>query len=275
MEILDKNTIEMAIIPHIPYGSRGFEPKVPLYQIIQAILYRLKTGCQWRFLPVKSIITEPGYTWQAVYYHFNRWSKLKVWRHAWVDLLKNNPDRLDLSNINLDGSHTITKQGGECVGYQGRKAAKTTNALYLCDVNGTMLAMSTPQAGQHHDVYEIKERFKEICDILKDAGISVDGLFMNADAGFDCKEMRDCCYELGIMANISENSRNGPETEINNVFDELLYENRYVIERSNAWMDNYKALLIRFEKTAQNWTALNFISFILIFTRTFKTKKKV
>jgi hypothetical protein len=45
--------------------------------------------------------------------------------------------------------HTAAKNGGEAVGYQGRKAANTTNTLFLSDNQGVMLAMFTPQEGQH------------------------------------------------------------------------------------------------------------------------------
>jgi hypothetical protein len=48
-----------------------------------------------------------------------------------------------------------------------------------------MLAMSTPQEGQHHDLYQIQTLFEEICLLLKQAGINLKGLFLNADPGFD------------------------------------------------------------------------------------------
>ena len=44
MEILSKNTIETWIIPHLTVGSKGFDPTVPIHEIIEAILHRLKTG---------------------------------------------------------------------------------------------------------------------------------------------------------------------------------------------------------------------------------------
>jgi len=40
---------------------------------------------------------------------------------------------LDLSSIQLNGSHTPANNGGVAVGYQGRKAARTTNALFVVD----------------------------------------------------------------------------------------------------------------------------------------------
>ena len=45
MGILSKSTIDMWIIPHLTVGSRGFDPTVPIHEIIEAILHRLKTGC--------------------------------------------------------------------------------------------------------------------------------------------------------------------------------------------------------------------------------------
>jgi transposase len=53
MGILDKSTIEKWITPYLTKGSRGFEPKADLSDIVLVILYRLKTGCQWRELLVE------------------------------------------------------------------------------------------------------------------------------------------------------------------------------------------------------------------------------
>ena len=39
------------------------------------------------------------------------------------------------------------KNGGDAMGYQARKACNTTNALFLSDDPGVMLAMSTPTRG--------------------------------------------------------------------------------------------------------------------------------
>ena len=58
MGILSRNTIETWIIPHLTVGSRGFDPTVPIHEIIEAILHRLKTGCQWRELPTKQFFSD-------------------------------------------------------------------------------------------------------------------------------------------------------------------------------------------------------------------------
>jgi transposase len=281
MGILDKNTIEKWIIPHLTVGSRGFSPKVPLVEIVTVILYRLKTGCQWRELPLKEFFSDEKITWNSVFYHFNKWSKAGCWQQVWINLLKSNYKYLDLSSIELDGSHTPAKNGGDTVGYQGRKACKKTNALFLSDNQGVMLAMSTQQKGQHHDLFQIKELFQEICQLLKAAGIDLDGLFLNADPGFDSEGFRQACEAENIIANVKPNPRNKspkddePYEMGTHIFDEELYADRYVIEHANAWIDAFKALLVRFEFTIRNWMALHFIAFAAIFIRKINKLMKV
>lgn len=144
-----------------------------------------------------------------------------------------------------------------------------------------MLAMSTPQEGQHHDLFEIQSLFDEICTILKKADISLEGLFLNADPGFDSDSFQEACQKENIILNVKPNPRNSTnqETELSPIgtviFDELLYEDRTVIEHANAWIDGFKALLVRFEFSVRNWMSLHFIAFSVIFLRKINKKKKV
>jgi hypothetical protein len=57
------------------------------------------------------------------------------------------------------------------------------------------------------------------------------------------------------------------------IFNEELYQNRSVIEHSNAWIDGFKALLVRFETTSRNWKSMRLISFVVISMR--KIKKNI
>ncbi len=201
-------------------------------------------------------------------------------------MLKSNLQYLDLSSVEFDGSHIPAKNGGDATGYQGRKACKTTaaaaaNALFMSDSQGVILAMSTPQEGQHHDLFQIQTLFEEICTLLKEAGIKLEGLFLNADPGFDSQDFRQACQKQEIIANVKDNPRNSvnsisePYQSGTHIFDDKLYQDRSVIEHANAWMDGFKALLIRFEFSVRNWLSLRFIAFLVIFLRKIKPKLKV
>ena len=274
MEVLSKDSINKWIVPRLSSGKRGRQHQVEVWEIVAAILYKLKTGCQWRQLPTKAFFVGYQLSWQGVYYHFRRWSSDGSLRRVWIELLKQQRKLLDLSCVQLDGSQTICKNGGEGIGYQSRKASNSCNSLFLADNQGLMLACSCPLAGQHHDLFQIKQVFEQLSDLLKEAGIETKGLFLNADAGFESQEFRSQCSQMKIEANIAPNPRNGAPTQKYVYFDEELFKRRKVIEQANAWLDSFKALLIRFETKAQHWLALHFLAFTVQLIRKINQKLK-
>jgi hypothetical protein len=130
-----------------------------------------------------------------------------------------------------------------------------------------MLACSEPISGEHNDLYQIKSCFEGLCLLLQQAGINLSGVFLNADAGFDSKELRKECAAKNIEANIAINKRSSKNDLVDAYFDEQLYKKRLVIEQANAWLDSFKTLLIRFEVLAQTWVAFHLIAFCLLFLR--------
>jgi hypothetical protein len=117
-------------------------------------------------------------SWQGVYHHFPKWASDGSLTRAWKELLKSQRRLLDLSSIQLDGSQTIGKHAGESIGYQTRKAANSCNSLFLADNKGQMLVCSPPVSGAHYKLYDIVAVFKELCNLLKEAGLETKGLFL-------------------------------------------------------------------------------------------------
>ncbi len=270
MQLLSEDSIRVWIVPQLTLNQRGPKPKQPLERIVQAIFYKLKTGCQWRCLPLQAFFDGRPPCWQTIFHHFNKWTKDGSWQRAWTQLLAANRHQLDLSSLPVDGSHTLVKRGGQAVGYQKRKRAKTTNMLFLVDAQGLPLACSQPQAGEPNDLFQIQGRFQALCVGLQQANIRLRGLFLNADAGFDALSLRTACERVEIEANIRPNPRRQPLSDAYIYFDELLYQQQVVIERTNAWLDGYKALLVRFETKASNWLALHWLAFCWLLIRRLK-----
>lgn len=267
MSVLAKDTIITEILPYLQTYTYGRKlPTDRLVGIVQLILHRLKTGCQWRELPVKQYLDTP-YNWRSVYHHFNKWCKDGSWRHAWTQQVRDNHAQIDLSTAQVDGTQTPVKRGGQATGYQKRKSAVTTNMLCISDRRGVLLAASRPEKGNQNDLFNIEEHFNDLIEMLHSAEIRTDGLFLNADAGFDTKKLRVLCQQNGIIPNFHLNPRNGKVTEREDYFDPLLYKHRIVIEHAFAWMDAFKSLLIRFETSARNWFNLNLLGFMVIFAR--------
>ena len=96
---LTKRQINQKIVPHLSKGKRGPSCKVGLWRIVRAILYKLKTGAQWRELPLKSLFGRNTITWQSVFYYFSKWCKDGSFYRLWTIVLALNRQFLDMSRI--------------------------------------------------------------------------------------------------------------------------------------------------------------------------------
>ena len=263
-----KGQISKYFVNYLPEYKSGRKMKVKLWRVVNAILYKLKTGLQWHQLPMRQFFGFFRYSWQSVYYHFNKWSQTGIWQKVYEKILSDYRSKLDMSVVNLDGSHSPAKRGGDAVGYQGRKKSKTSNMLIFTDRQGVPIGWSEPISGNHNDSYELQKITSEIFDRMEKIGLRTDGLFLNADAGFDVRGFREECQSRGITANIDFNKRNG-NSDKNYLLDNQLYRYRFSVEQLNAWVDGFKTLRFRYETKSTNWMALNTMGFALIFLRKF------
>jgi hypothetical protein len=46
-QVLDKDIINMEILPYLSVAKRGYTPGSQLLEIVNAILYKMKTSTQW------------------------------------------------------------------------------------------------------------------------------------------------------------------------------------------------------------------------------------
>jgi len=257
------------ILPFLSTAKRGFVSKIPLYKMFNYMLYRLHTGCQWDELPIAKDANDPAeaeISWWAVYYHFRKWSRdgslERVWQHS-VQVIKAD---LDGSVLNLDGSHALAKKGGEAVTYQGRKRAKTSNILPITDRKGYILASTAIVAGHHHDAFNLKPQLQTAFKTIKRLGISIAGAYFNADSGFDTLDARKVCFNHHIIPNIAENKRNRKYVKRGRkrFFNPSIYKQRFGSERTFAWIDKFRALLVRFDIKKIYFMGSHFLAFALI-----------
>jgi len=98
-EVLDKDTIKSEILPYLSVAKRGYVTKSDLVEVIQCILYKLKTGCQWHMLPVSAIFTGRVLSYKSVYAHFRKWSRNGEWKKVWGMILSRHRCLLDMSSV--------------------------------------------------------------------------------------------------------------------------------------------------------------------------------
>ncbi len=175
-------------------------------------------------------------------------------------------DDRDFSELNLDGSHALAKKGGQAVAYQPRKRAKTSNILPITDAQGYIVATTALVAGNHHDAVNLKSNLQQAFKSMKRLGWVIQGAFFNADSAFDTKAARKTCFNHGIIPNIAENKRNRkqPKRGRRRLFHPEIYKRRFTSERSFAWIDKFRALLIRFDREDVFFLGGHFIAYTMI-----------
>ncbi len=103
---------EQYFLPHLSTAKRGYVSGIPLYKIFNYIIYKLRTGCQWEFLPMDT--NEDGLpeaSYQVPYYHFRKWSRDGSMQRIFDASIMTIRGELNLSELNLDGSHSAAKKG--------------------------------------------------------------------------------------------------------------------------------------------------------------------
>jgi transposase len=205
-------------------------------------------------------------SWQAVYYHWQKWNAAGCFEQIWHHSLALIQDELDCTHVNLDGTHTIAKKGGESVAYQYRKRAKTSNILPISDAKGFILASTGIVAGNHHDAFNLKSHLQTAFKSMKRLGILLLGSYFNADSAFDTKEARKVCFNHGLIPNMDENKRNQKRIKRGRkrLFNKSIYKKRFSSERSFAWIDKFRALRLRDDTKDVNFLGGHHLAFAMI-----------
>jgi transposase len=231
------------IQPLLPPPARTGRPRADDRRTIEGILYILITGCRWQDLP-----REYGAS-TTVWRRLSRWSKEGVWARIWRAALAalDQQGKLDWSMAFLDGSFAPAKKGGEKVGLT--KKGKGTKWMLVVEGNGLPL-------GFHLDRATTAEVW--LADATLDT-ISVPRPRgrprqrperLVADRAYDSSAFRHALRRRGIRMCIPPKRRpvkwkakRGRPV----IARTAEYRCRYKVERSFAWLGNFRRLLIRWE----------------------------
>jgi len=256
-------------LPFLRTAKRGVVIKIPLYKVFNYILYRLYTGCQWAALPIgrdTNNPTQPEISWDAMYYPYRQWSRDGSLERVWPHSILTIQDDLDWLVLSLHGSHALAKKGRQAVAYQKRKRAKTSNSLPIIDHKGYILATTDIVAGHHHAAFDLKPHLQSAFKAIKRPGLSIAGAFFNADSAFDTQAARQVCLTHHIVPNIAENKRNRkyPKRGPKRLFNPAVSKDRFASERTVAWIDQFRTLLVRFDLKKIYFIGSHFLTFTLI-----------
>ena len=262
------------ILPHLSMPKRGPKCKLGYHCVFNLILRVLYTGMQWKGLPVpKDSHGKPAIHYTTVYKVFARWSDDGSLEDAFIASVKHLADhhQLDLSILHGDGTNTVAKKGGEGIGYSGHKHQKGEKVLAIIDNNGYVLAPLPVAPVNKADMILLPEGLKGLKRVAKRTGLVLEGAYLNLDGGFDSKANRKAIFNAGLIPNIKENPRNRKTTKRGRKrwFNAVIHALRERVERTFAWEDKFKRLLLRFEYIQQRHYGMKLMAYTLINVRRF------
>jgi hypothetical protein len=117
----------------------------------------------------------------------------------------------------------------------------------------------------------LPESLKALKGVVKTVGLTLTGAYLNLDAGFDSTHNRKCIFNAGMIPNIKENPRNRKRTKRGRkrLFNEVIHALRTRIDRTFAWEDKFKRLLLQFEHIQQRHFGMKLMAYTLINVREF------
>lgn len=163
------------IAPHLPPARpRGRPRTTSLRSVVDAILYLLRTGCQWRLLP------RCFPPWGTVYHYFRLWGRMGVWtllHRALYEGVRAAAGRAPCPTlVIMDGQSVKTTERGGVRGFDAHKKVKGRKRHILVDTLGLPIAsrvepagMSDRRAGERL-VYGLAPLWPDIRTIIADAG---------------------------------------------------------------------------------------------------------
>jgi len=141
----------------------------------------------------------------------------------------------------------------------------------MTDNHGYMLSAFPVAPVNETDMVLLPEGLNALKKVAKMVGLDLGGAYLNLDSGFDSTYNRKMIFNAGMIPNIKENPRNRKRTKRGRkrFFNAAIHALRTRVDRTFAWEDKFKRLLLRFEHLQQRHVGMKLMAYTLIKMREF------
>jgi hypothetical protein len=121
------------------------------------------------------------------------------------------------------------------------------------------------------DMVLLPKGLKALQQVATQVGVDLRGAYVNLDGGFDSTHNRKMIFNAGLIPNIPEHLRNRkrPKRGRKRLFNAAIPALRRRVERTFAWEDKFKRLLLRFERMQQRHYGMKLLGYTMINLRAF------
>jgi putative transposase len=235
----------------LPKRSRLGRRPIDRRRIINAILYVVRTGCQWRLLP------QDFPKWSTVYGLFWKWRNEGTWQKIHDALrakVRRAAGKKSTPTVAIVDSQSVrTAEGGEERGYDAAKKIPGRKRHLAVDTLGLLLAIVVhgadcqDQDGAKGVINQLGEQFKRIKVIFGDAAYARNGLptWVAQTWGWF---LQTILRPVGVKGFV-------------------VLPKRWIVERTFAWLVRHRRHSRDYEKTTASSEALTYIAMISLMSK--------
>jgi len=224
--------------------------KYDLREIWNAVNYLVKTGCQWRMLPLNFP------KWQLVYYYYSKWMALDMF-DLLLEKLRNKvrikKGQTSSASLGIMDSQTVRWGNNRSLkSFDGNKKVKGIKRHVVVDKNGFLIAVMVGVAHVHDSKAALL-----LMRVLKEFLCSIKVII--ADGGYRGELANDVKNIFGYLVKVVMR----PDDTGKN-FKPV--SKRWVIERTFSWFDNDRRLCRNYEllfESSENMVKLSAIKLLL------------
>jgi transposase len=222
-------------VPDARVNPAGGRPPTDKRKALRGIFWILDNGAKWKDLP-----REFG-SKSAVHRWFTLWVRDGVFEAIMRDAgqLIEERDGYRLYECYIDGVFCKAKGGGDGIGCT--KAGKGVKIMILVDARGLPVAVTTGSASPHES---------KLVQGLFDFMLTVEAPErIIGDRAYDSDALDEELEDEGIEMIAPHRSNRRPENVTQDGRALRRYKRRWTVERTISWIQNFRRLCIRYEKS--------------------------